>query len=83
MKINIKILGTGCPKCKTLEKLTTEVVTENSFDAEISKVEDIVQIMNYGVMGTPGLVVNEKVLISGRVPTKDEIKKLIEKHING
>jgi len=39
--------------------------------------------MNYGVMGTPGLVVNEKVLISGRVPSKDEIKKLIEKHING
>lgn len=83
MKMNIKILGTGCPKCKTLEKLTTEVVTENSFDAEITKVEDIVQIMNYGVMGTPGLVVNEKVLISGRVPSKDEIKKLIEKHING
>ncbi len=83
MKINIKILGTGCLKCKTLEKLTTEVVTENSFDAEISKVEDIVQIMNYGVMGTPGLVVNEKVLISGRVPSKEEIKKLIEKQING
>ncbi|HPW98351.1 MAG TPA: thioredoxin family protein [Flavobacterium sp.] len=83
MKMNIKILGTGCPKCKTLERLTTEVVTENSFDAEISKVEDIVQIMNYGVMGTPGLVVNEKVLISGRVPSKDEIKKLIEKHSNG
>lgn len=83
MKMNIKILGTGCPKCKTMERLTTEVVTENSFDAEISKVEDIVQIMNYGVMGTPGLVVNEKVLISGRVPSKDEIKKLIEKHING
>ena len=83
MKMNIKILGTGCPKCKTLERLTTEVVTENSFDAEISKVEDIVQIMNYGVMGTPGLVVNEKVLISGRVPSKEEIKKLIEKQING
>lgn len=83
MKMNIKILGTGCPKCKTLERLTTEVVTENNFDAEISKVEDIVQIMNYGVMGTPGLVVNEKVLISGRVPSKDEIKKLIEKHSNG
>jgi small redox-active disulfide protein 2 len=83
MKMNIKILGTGCPKCKTLEKLTTEVVTENSYDAEISKVEDIVQIMNYGVWGTPGLVVNEKVMVSGRVPSKDEIKKLIEKNING
>lgn len=83
MKLNIKILGTGCPKCKNLEKLTTEVVTENGYDAEITKEEDIVRIMNYGVMGTPGLVVNEKVLISGRVPSKDEIKKLIEKQING
>lgn len=83
MKMNIKILGTGCPKCKTLEKLVTDVVAENNFDAEISKVEDIVQIMNYGVMGTPALVINEKVLISGRVPSKDEIIKLIEKHING
>lgn len=83
MKMNIKILGTGCPKCKTLERLTTEVVTENNYDAEISKVEDIVQIMNYGVMRTPGLVVNEKVLISGRIPSKEEIKKLLEPYING
>jgi len=83
MKMNIKILGTGCPKCKTLERLTTEVISENGIDAEVTKVEDIVDIMNYGVLGTPGLVVNEKVLVSGRVPSKDEIKKLIEKHING
>ncbi len=83
MKINIKILGTACQKCRTLEKLTTEVVTENNFDAKISKVEDIVQIMDYGILRTPGLVVNEKVLISGWVPSKDEIKKLIEKHIYG
>lgn len=82
MMRTIKILGTGCPKCKTLEKLTIEVVNENNIDAEISKVDDIVQIMNYGVLGTPGLVMNEKVLISGRVPSKDEIKRLIEKHIN-
>jgi len=81
--MNIKILGTGCPKCKTLEKMVNEVVSENMFDAQISKVEDIVQIMNYGVMGTPALVINEKVVISGRVPSKDEIKKIIEKYING
>ncbi|NCC99069.1 MAG: thioredoxin family protein [Bacteroidia bacterium] len=81
--MDIKILGTGCPKCKTLEKMVNEVVSENMFDARISKVEDIVQIMNYGVMGTPALVINEKVAISGRVPSKDEIKKIIEKHING
>jgi len=82
MKMTIKILGTGCAKCKTLEKLTAEVVSENSFDAEITKEEDIVKIMNYGVMGTPGLVINEKVAISGRVPSKDEVKKLIEKYSN-
>lgn len=81
--MNIKILGTGCPKCKTLEKLVTEVINENKFEAEISKVEDIMQIMNYGVIGTPALVINEKVLISGRVPSKGEITNLLEKHING
>ncbi|HBX52402.1 MAG: redox-active disulfide protein 2 [Bacteroidetes bacterium RIFOXYA12_FULL_35_11] len=81
--MNIKILGTGCPKCKTLEVLTKEVISENNFEADVSKVEDIVQIMNYGVMSTPGIVINEKVALSGRVPSKDEIKKLIEKHING
>jgi small redox-active disulfide protein 2 len=80
--MKIKILGTGCSKCKTLEKAVNEVVTENHFDAEISKVEDIVQIMSYGVMSTPGLVINEIVVISGRVPSKDEIKKQIEKASN-
>jgi len=83
MALNIKILGTGCPKCKTLERLTTEVVNENGFDAEIQKVEDIVQIMGYGIFATPGLVINEKVQVSGRVPSKEEIKKLIENHVNG
>jgi small redox-active disulfide protein 2 len=77
--MNIKILGTGCSKCKTLEKLTNEVVNENNFTAEIGKVEDIVQIMSYGVMATPALVINEKVVISGRVPSKAEIKQQIEK----
>jgi small redox-active disulfide protein 2 len=83
MKINLKILGTGCTKCKTLEKATSEVVKENDMDAEVQKVEDIMQIMNYHVMSTPALVVNEKVVFSGRVPSKSEIKAYIEKEING
>jgi small redox-active disulfide protein 2 len=83
MKINLKILGTGCTKCKTLEKVTSEVVKENNMDAEVQKVEDIMQIMNYHVMSTPALVVNEKVVFSGRVPSKSEIKSYIEKEING
>ena len=83
MKINLKVLGTGCAKCNMLEKLTIEVVKENNFDAEVQKVEDIVQILNYHVLTTPALVVNEKVVVSGRVPSKSEIKSYIEKEING
>lgn len=81
--MKIKILGTACKNCRTLEKLTAEVVSENNFNAEITKVDDIVQIMNYGIMRTPALVFDEKVVVSGRVPSKEEIKDLIEKHING
>jgi small redox-active disulfide protein 2 len=81
MKINLKVLGTGCAKCKTLEKVTTEVVKENNFNADIQKVEDITQIMTYGIMMTPALVVNEKVVFSGRVPSKSEIKNFIENAI--
>ena len=75
--MEIKILGTGCQKCKTLEKLTREVVEQNNIDASVYKVEDIVEIMGYGVMTTPALVVNGKVEIKGRVPSSDEIKKLL------
>jgi small redox-active disulfide protein 2 len=75
--MEIKILGTGCPKCKTLEKMTREVVEQNGINATISKVEDIVEIMKYGVMTTPALVINGKVEIKGRVPSSDEIKQLL------
>ena len=81
--MDIKILGTGCQKCKTLERMASEVVAENSIDARISKVEDIMEIMKYGIIATPGLVINEKVVISGRLPSKDEIKTQIEKFANG
>jgi small redox-active disulfide protein 2 len=75
--MEIKILGPGCPKCKTLEKMTREVVEQNGIEATISKVEDIVAIMNYGVMSTPALVVNGKVVLKGRVPSTDELRKLL------
>ena len=77
--MNIKILGTGCPRCKTLEKLTREVVEQNGIVATITKVEDIVEIMKYGVMTTPALVVDEKVTIQGRIPSTDEIKRILTK----
>jgi len=79
-EMDIKILGTGCPKCKTLEKITREVVEQNSFNATITKVEDIVDIMKYNIMATPALVVNEKVEIKGRVPSADEIKQVLSKY---
>jgi small redox-active disulfide protein 2 len=75
--MDIKILGTGCPKCKTLEKVTREVIEETGISADIGKVEDIMEIMNYGVVSTPGLVVDGKVKVSGRVPSRDEIKKFL------
>ena len=78
--MEIKILGTGCPKCKSLEKLTRDVVNQNGISANITKVEDIMDIMKYGVMATPALVVNEKVEIKGRVPSADEIKQVLLKY---
>jgi len=77
--MEIKILGPGCPKCKTLEKLTREVVEQSGIEATVSKVEDIVDIMNYGVMTTPALVVDEKVVLKGRIPSAEELKRLFTK----
>jgi small redox-active disulfide protein 2 len=75
--MEIKILGPGCPKCKTLEKLTREVVEQNGIEATVTKVEDIVEIMNYGIMTTPALVVDDKVVLKGRVPSFDELRKIL------
>jgi len=75
--MEIKILGTGCPNCKSLEKVTREAVESLGINADISKVEDIMKIMEYGVMRTPGLVVNNKVVLSGKVPDKAEIQKIL------
>lgn len=77
--MKIKILGTGCPKCKALEKVTNDAVTELGIDADVIKEEDIMNIMGYGVMHTPALVVDEKVILSGRVPTVNEVKNLLTK----
>jgi len=73
MPIYIKVLGTGCPKCNSLEKLTRKVVNDNKLEAEIEKVEDIMDIMNHGIMSTPALVVNGDVKVSGRLPSEKEI----------
>jgi small redox-active disulfide protein 2 len=80
--MEIKILGTGCSNCKNLEKATYNAVAELDILADISKVEDIQQIMSYGIMRTPALVVNGKVLVYGRVPSVSEIKEMLLKAIN-
>jgi len=77
--MEIKVLGTGCPKCKTLEKNTRDAIAGLELDATISKVEDIVDIMSYGIMSTPALVIDGKVVVKGRVPSTDEIKVLLSK----
>jgi small redox-active disulfide protein 2 len=76
--MEIKILGTGCPKCRKLERLTRDVVEESGIPATISKEEDIVRIMEYGILATPGLVVDGKVVVSGRIPSKQEISTFIQ-----
>lgn len=73
----IKVLGSGCTKCKTLENHTRQAVEELKLDANVEKVEDIQEIMAYGVMKTPALVVDDTVKIMGRVPSVEDIKKLL------
>ena len=80
-KINIKILGEGCEKCDTALKHAKEAVSELGIDAEIEKIEDLVGIVSYGVMSTPGIVINDKVASVGRVLSVSESKELIEKNI--
>lgn len=75
--MEIKVLGTGCAKCKNLEKFTHEAVVKSGVDASVSKVEDIMDIMAYGIMATPALVIDGKVVVKGRVPSVDEIIKFI------
>jgi small redox-active disulfide protein 2 len=83
MNINLKILGTGCANCKNLEKATINALAEMNIAANVEKVEDIQKIMLYGVMRTPALVFNEKVILSGRVPSATELKTIIKNAVDG
>jgi len=79
--MEIKVLGTGCAKCKSLEKITRKAVDELNLDASVEKVEDIQKIMEYAVMRTPALVINEKVVISGQLPKITELKSLLTNNL--
>lgn len=74
----IKILGSGCANCVNLERVTREAVSDLGIDAQIEKVTDYGAIAGYGIMSTPGLVVDEKVLLAGRVPTAAKVRELLE-----
>ncbi len=76
--MKIKILGTGCPKCQKLEEVTREATKELGIDASIEKVKDIVKIMEYPVLATPALVIDEMVVLAGKVPTREEVATLLK-----
>ncbi len=75
--MEIKILGTGCSKCKTTYAVIEKVIKENKIKATITKVEDIMEIMNYNILSTPAVVVDGEVKIKGYVPSEREIKELL------
>jgi small redox-active disulfide protein 2 len=75
--MNIKILGPGCSKCQTLEKSVKEAVNELNLDATIEEIKDMKQILEYPILTTPGLVIDEKVVSFGKVLSKNEVVKLL------
>jgi len=75
--MEIKVLGPGCPKCKTLIKNVTDAVSDLGIEANVVKVDDIVDIMSFGVMTTPALVIEGKVVLKGFVPSVTELKSML------
>lgn len=75
----IKVLGSGCANCHQTKKIATEVINEMGLEGTVEEVTDLQQIMSYGVMSTPGIVVDEKLMGSGGVPTKAQMEQLIKK----
>ena len=77
--MKIKVLGPGCMNCKTLERRTQEAIKELNIPAELEKVQDVPGMMAYGIMATPALVIDEKVVSQGRVLSVDAIKDLVQR----
>ena len=75
--MEIKVLGTGCAKCKTTYQAIEKVIKENNLDVKLTKVKDIVEILNSGVMATPAVVVDGTVKMKGRVPSENEVKQIL------
>ncbi len=77
MALSIKILGPGCARCKSTFEVVKKAVEQSGVQADITKIEDLEGMMKYNILSTPAVVVNEQIKISGRVPTVEEIKKLL------
>jgi small redox-active disulfide protein 2 len=77
-KMEIKVLGPGCPKCKQTEQNVKEAVAETGIDATVEKVTDIMEIAGYGVFGTPSVVIDGEVKSVGKIPTKEDVKAWLE-----
>lgn len=75
--MEIKVLGPGCAKCKTTYNVIEKVIKENDLDVKLTKVDDIMEMMNYNIMTTPAVVVDEVVKMKGQVPTESDVKKLL------
>lgn len=75
--MEIKVLGTGCAKCKTTYQVIEKIINENNLDVKLVKVEDIVEILNSGIMATPAVMVDGTVKIKGHVPSESEIKQIL------
>ena len=75
--MEIKVLGTGCAKCKTTYQVIEKVIRENNLDVKLTKVDDIMEIMNYNIMVTPAVVVDGEVRLKGQVPSESDVKKLL------
>ena len=78
----IKVLGSGCTNCQNLQKRTEEAMKDLNIEGSIEKVTDFKQIAAYGVMRTPGLVIDEKVAIAGFVPTVEKLKEILLEHMS-
>ena len=76
--MEIKVLGPGCYRCRELEKVTKQAVEELGINVEVIKISEMDKILSYGISRTPGLVVDGKVVLSGKVPSIDEVKKLLQ-----
>ena len=75
--MEVKVLGTGCSKCKTLYYVVEKIVRDNNLEVTLTKIEDIVQIMAFNVMSLPAIVIDGEVKVKGRVPSESEIRDML------